>query len=92
MTDKKPISLIDNARAWWKLWTIRLSLFGAAFMGILTAFPDIMLQVWLAMPDDLKALLPQQYVSAIALFILVGTAIVRVIKQQKLDQSKTEEK
>lgn len=76
--------LVEEAQVWWRLWSVRLSVFGAMLMGMLTALPDAVLYVWLAMPPELKELLPTQYLSLLACFIFVGVSIARVIRQHKL--------
>ena len=87
----KKIKLVPNAKSFWRLWSVRLSAIGASIMGYFTLYPDKLLEIWLIMPPDLKALLPSQYVSSIAMFIFIGASIARVIKQEKVPQKKEEE-
>lgn len=78
---KKP-ELIEDWRQSWRLWSVRLSVVGAAIMGVFTAWPDSALYLWGAMPEEVRALIPQRFVSAIALFVFVMSTASRIIKQR----------
>ena len=80
------INLIDNWKQCYKMWSVRLSSFGAALMGYFLYFPDSALWLWQMMPREIHALLPSNVAMFIAFVIFIGTAISRLVKQNKLHQ------
>ncbi len=74
-------------KQWHKLWSVWLSALGALIMGIFSIWPESILQLWAAMPEEVRSLIPDQMVSYIALFIFVMTAIARITKQSNLIRS-----
>ncbi len=82
---KKP-ELIENWRECWRFWSVRLSVVGAAIMGVFTAWPDSALYLWGAMPEEVRAFIPQRFVSAIALFVFAMSTVSRIIKQGRKNE------
>lgn len=80
------MKLTQDAKVWWKLWSVRLQAIGLLVTGWLTAVPDAVLFAWNAMPPDMKAFLPPQYMPFIGLAILTLGILVRFIKQEKLSK------
>lgn len=76
---------IDHWRKAHKLWSVRLSAFGALLMSALTVWPDRVWQIWQLLPNDVRRLLPEQVVSLVATCLFVLSAISRLIKQSKLN-------
>lgn len=80
------MKLTQDAKVWWKLWSTRLNALGLLVTGWLTAFPDAALFAWNAMPADMKAFFPAQYMPFIGLAILVLGILARFVKQEKLSK------
>lgn len=78
------MKLVDDAKVWWKLWSLRLGALGTAVTTILIASPDAMLFAWNLLPLDLRASIPPQYVPLIGVFIFVMSMAARLVKQEKL--------
>lgn len=78
------MKLTKDAKVWWKLWSVRLHALGLLITGWLTAVPDAALFAWNAMPADMKAFLPPQYMPFIGMAILVLGILARFVKQEKL--------
>ena len=85
------LELIEGWRKWYKLWSVRLMALGTILTGWFLAAPDAAIQLWLMLPDDLKALLPPDVVKYIPIFILIAGTFARVIKQNKLQKVDTNE-
>lgn len=83
------IKLIENWRKAVKFWSVIFSAIGATIMGIFTMWPDTAFTVWQAMPDEVRAAIPQNVVSIIGLILFLMTAFARVVKQQKLVDPET---
>ncbi len=85
------MKLVDDAKVWWKLWSIRLGALGTALTGLLIASPDAVLFAWNLLPLDLRAAIPAQYVPLIGVFIFVMSMVARLVKQDKLTKDKHED-
>lgn len=75
--------LIDDARDWWRLWSVRLIIIAGGF-SLAADYGGIL---WLLglLPKSIAALLPWWLIEAtkVALFVLAG--IARLLPQKKLD-------
>lgn len=78
------MKLIDNWRHSWKMWSVRLSALGASAMGLFLYFPEWTLYLFNAMPREVRDLLPDNLALFLAMIVFVGTAISRIVKQEKL--------
>ena len=75
--------LIDDARLWWRFWSIRLAMLGALLTAFVQWFPDTLAAVWNAMPADMRALLPAPLLHSIPVVLFVAVGIARVVSQRK---------
>lgn len=75
--------LINDWKASWRLWSVRLSALGATLVAFLLAFPDEALAVWNAMPADIQALLPEQTGRLLSLILFVSTIVARIVRQRR---------
>jgi len=69
--------LIDDARYWWRMWSLRLAAIGSIIISYVLASPDILLRTMNDLPPDLRGYFPP--VAGFMLFGLVTT--VRLYKQ-----------
>lgn len=84
MINKIRQHLINDWHLFFKFWSVRLDMIGAAFLAIILAFPDAALYVWVQFPPDLKALIPVEWTPYISLGLLLASMVARAIKQPKL--------
>lgn len=88
---KMRIKLIHDWRKLaWKFWSIKLGAVGTTLTSLLILWPDSALYLWGAMPEEVKAMLPPQYVPMIGVVIFALSMFARLVKQQKLDPSTKE--
>jgi lysozyme family protein len=66
----------------WPLWSVRMSAIGAILTAFAAAAPDTLLQIWNALPDDIRGLLPETIGRAIPTLLFVATIVVRLIPQK----------
>ncbi|KAB0556215.1 hypothetical protein [Pantoea stewartii] len=64
------MKLIDNLPQLWKMWSVRI-------LAILA----LVASVWDQIPDNVKAMIPAQYLGYIVAFVSVCGIIARAIKQ-----------
>ena len=76
--------MIDNWRNAWKFWSLRLQAAGLAVL----VFPDLLVESWLFLPAELKAMLPAEYASIVGISLIAAGMIARLIKQRKLNETK----
>lgn len=72
------MQLIENWKSAWKMWSVRI----LAVLAIVGTS-------WAAVPDSVKALIPDQYLGYVVGFVSVCAAIARIIKQFSLTESGT---
>ncbi|HBQ7281017.1 MULTISPECIES: hypothetical protein [Klebsiella pneumoniae complex] len=72
------MQLIENWKSAWKMWSVRI-------LAVLA----IVATSWAAVPDSVKALIPDQYLGYVVGFVSVCAAIARIIKQFSLTESGT---
>jgi hypothetical protein len=76
------VTPIDDWRVrWWKLWSVQLGAIAAVLQSILLSFPDVALQAWSILPDDLKALLPVRWAFWIPVILTFAAVMLRFIQQ-----------
>jgi hypothetical protein len=78
------IQLIDNWRAAWKMWSVRLNLTGAGLTALLLALPDTLTTLWASLPTDFTALVPASALRVIPLLLFLSATVARFIKQKAL--------
>ena len=71
------MKFIDNLPQLWKMWSVRILAVLAVIAGILDQIPD-----------DVKAMIPAQYLGYIVAGVSVCGIIARAIKQFDNDQPK----
>ena len=75
--------LIDDARLWWRFWSMRLAAFGAIVTALVQWFPDALSAAWNAIPYDMRAYLPAPLLHSIPVILFAAVAVSRVIAQKK---------
>ena len=75
--------LIDDARLWWRFWSMRLAALGAVVTALAQWFPDALSAAWNAMPSDMRGLLPAPLLHSIPVILFVAVMIARIVAQKK---------
>lgn len=76
------MKLIDNAKQWHRLWSLR--------WAILTAFLAAIPAAYVLLPDDWMPAIPQWVKAGLAIATLVSagaTGVARMLKQESLESS-----
>jgi uncharacterized membrane protein YGL010W len=73
--------LVDNARNWWKLWSIRLNAIGLAILGWISFDPVGVLAVWNMMPPAVHDNFPPRTMLVIGGLFFMLSMIARLVKQ-----------
>lgn len=80
------MKLIGNSwRDRWQLLTVKLSAYLSAFFALVILFSEQILQIWYAVPDDIKSEIPSDWGAWIGLIVSIAMMFARLKQQPKLD-------
>jgi amino acid transporter len=84
---------IETANKWHKKFSVWLSAINAGILSFTSVNPQSMISIWNALPEDLKTVLPQNFIQFISVSLIVLSVISSQVKQPKLtkDTTKTSE-
>ena len=82
---------VENARDWWRFWSVRLAAGGSALQALLTWWPEAGLAFWNAMPAEVKAMLPAEAVMTLPLVFFLAAILARLVRQPKLEHASAAE-
>ena len=83
------MKLVDNWKDWWKMWTIRINIIFGILLTILSQFPEVFMQLWVIVPDQIKeSIMTTEGITFAFIAALVISSIARLIKQEKLHSKK----
>lgn len=80
-----PKILVTHWKKIFRQYSFWLGLVGTAVTSALLAVPELALQLWLAMPDDLKATIPERYTPFLGVGIFALGLVAKFIRQAKLE-------
>lgn len=69
------MKLIDNWRQAWQMFSVQA-------LALLAALP----MVWMTLPEDVKAMVPQDWTKYIMIAIAIGGIAGRLVAQPKVDK------
>ena len=78
------MKLIDNAKQWYKLWSIRLSALGAFLLSVWFAYGVEITHWWMTYATEYFPFLSPQTVKWVGLILVVMGQLARLIKQNNL--------
>jgi hypothetical protein len=90
MIDWIKAHLVPEARAWWRWWSMRLNAIGLAILAYVQFDPVGALAVFNMMPPAVRAVLPDHFLTILALFFFGLAMLARVVKQPALEKNDAE--
>lgn len=78
------LKLIDEAKQWYKFWSVRLGAIGTAIVGIFTAFPEAAIHAWAILPAEMKKAIPPDYMPLIGVLVFVCAIFAVFVKQDSI--------
>lgn len=75
-------ALIEDAKNFWRFWSIRLNALGLAILSYVQFDPVGALGVWNMMPHAAQAVLPRNILMIIGMLLFVLSMLARVVKQK----------
>lgn len=82
------MQLIDNARQWWRLWSIRLNALGLAILGWVQFDPVSALAVWNMLPYEARRVLPPNFLMIVGMALFALSMLSRLLAQPKLRRNR----
>lgn len=74
--------LIADWRRGWRFWSVRLEALAIASEAWLAGAPEAATQIWIAIPADMRAMLPPSIAHALPLAFGLLALVARFIKQR----------
>lgn len=85
------MKLVDNWKDWWKMWTIRINIILGILLTILSQFPEVFMQLWVIVPDQIKeSIMTTEGITFAFIAALVISSVARLIKQERLHKKESE--
>ncbi len=81
---KQRIQLVEDWKLEVKKWSSWLVLIGVILEGTFEVAPDVLVHVWVMMPDDMKAMLPVPVARCFPIALIALSLPVKIIKQTRL--------
>lgn len=76
------MKLIPDWRRSWRLASVRVAAIGAIGATVAAAAPDMLLQVWQALPEEVRAHAPDYLSRWITPALFAATLAARILKQR----------
>lgn len=76
--------LIEGARIWWRLWSIRLNAIGLAILGYVQFDPTGALAVWNMLPYEVRRIAPPNILTIVGMALFGLSMLARLVHQPKL--------
>lgn len=78
------MTLIENARQFWRFWSVRFNALGIAILGWVQFDPVGALAVWNMMPAPVRQVLPSNLLTIIGIALFALSILARLVAQPKL--------
>lgn len=82
------LEFVAHARLLFKTWSVWLASLGSMLSAWVQSFPASALDAWNTLPEDVKSLLPHNYLGMIGAFMVAMGVIAQFVRQKNLVQQK----
>jgi len=82
------LEFVRHARLLFKTWSVWLASLGSMLSAWAQSFPASALDAWNALPQDVKAILPHNYLGLIGAFLVAMGVLAQFVRQKKLVEEK----
>ena len=84
------LEFVKHARLLFKTWSVWLASLGSMLSAWAQSFPSSALDAWNALPQDIKDILPHNYLGLIGAFMVAMGVLAQFVRQKNLiEQRKT---
>lgn len=81
------MKLIPNWRHAWRLASVRVAAIGAIATATAAAAPDTALQIWQALPEPVRAIVPSPINEWLTPSLFLATLVARILKKREDDDA-----
>lgn len=82
------LEFVAHARLLFKTWSVWLASIGSMLSAWVQSFPSAALDAWNSLPEDIKAILPHNYLGLIGAFMVAMGVIAQFVRQKNLLEQK----
>jgi len=78
------LEFVAHARLLFKTWSVWLASLGSMLSAWVQSFPSSALDAWNTLPEDVKSILPHNYLGLIGAFMVAMGVIAQFVRQKNL--------
>ncbi|AWQ19828.1 membrane protein [Pantoea ananatis] len=86
------LQFVSHAKLLFKTWSVWLASLGSMLSAWVQSFPSSALNAWQTLPDDVKSILPHNYLGLIGAFMVAMGVIAQFVRQKNLLSEKRQSK
>ena len=78
------LQFVSHARLLFKTWSVWLASLGSMLSAWAQSFPSAAVDAWSVLPEDVKAILPHNYLGLVGAFMVAMGVIAQFVRQKNL--------
>jgi len=86
------LQFVSHAKLLFKTWSVWLASLGSMLSAWVQSFPSSALNAWQTLPEDVKSILPHNYLGLIGAFMVAMGVIAQFVCQKTLLNEKRQSK
>ncbi|HBV90680.1 hypothetical protein NIM72_16185 [Pantoea sp. B550] len=82
------LQFVSHARLLFKTWSVWLASLGSMLSAWAQSFPSAAVDAWSVLPEDVKTILPHDYLGLVGAFMVAMGVIAQFVRQKNLLNAK----
>ena len=82
------LQVVSHARLLFKTWSVWLASLGSMLSAWAQSFPSAAVDAWNVLPEDVKSILPHNYLGLVGAFMVAMGVIAQFVRQKNLLNAK----
>ncbi|WHU83513.1 hypothetical protein A7P61_19930 [Pantoea agglomerans pv. betae] len=82
------LQFVSHARLLFKTWSVWLASMGSMLSAWAQSFPSAAVDAWNVLPEDVKSILPHNYLGLVGTFMVAMGVIAQFVRQKNLLNAK----
>ncbi|MBE5251131.1 MAG: hypothetical protein QRY16_14105 [Enterobacterales bacterium endosymbiont of Blomia tropicalis] len=78
------LQFVSHARLLFRTWSVWLASLGSILSAWVQSFPSSALEAWNTLPEDVKSILPHNYLGLVGAFMVAMGVIAQFVRQKNL--------